>query len=224
MPSTLLGLLILVYLLIPGYSYQLVRRRSVPTQRLSTLIGASNIVFVAIVSNSITVALYGIAQLSTWMRNHSPDVARLLKSTEEYVLSSTDRLFYVLGWMTILLIISCTIAIALAFLSVKKPRAFWGIVSPSSTWHHYLSEAAPESCDVIIECVLEDGVTIRGNGLTYNPDVDDSLDRDLTIGPPLTIQLPNDGPKTDYENRLVIVSAHRIVRLSVEYSPSDIVK
>ena len=224
MPSTLLGVLILIYVLIPGYSYQLARRRRVPTERLSTLVGASNILFVAIVSNSFTVALYGISQLSTWIRNHSPNIAQLLRSPEEYVLSSNDRLYYILGWMTVLLAISCCFALLLAFLSFRKPLGLWSVVSPSSAWHYCFSEAAPESYDVFIECILEDGVTIRGMGFAYNPDLNDSLDRDLILQSPLTIQLPDDGLETHYDNRLVIVSAHRVMRLAVEYVQSDGVK
>lgn len=66
MPSTLIGLLIAVYALIPGYCYYAVRRRTVPTRPVSTVIEGANLLVVAIVTNTATLALYGYSSNATW--------------------------------------------------------------------------------------------------------------------------------------------------------------
>ena len=51
MPSTLVGLLVAVYVLIPGYCYYAVRRRTVPTRPLSTAVEGANLLVVAMVAS-----------------------------------------------------------------------------------------------------------------------------------------------------------------------------
>ena len=48
MPSTLVGLLVAVYVLIPGYCYHAARRRTVPTRPVSTVIEGANLLVVAL--------------------------------------------------------------------------------------------------------------------------------------------------------------------------------
>lgn len=220
MPSTLLGLLILAYILIPGYFYQLIRRSLVPTPRITTLIGAANFVCVAIVSNTITALLFAMSQRSVWIRDHSPDVVQLLRSSESYLLVSNARLAYIGGWAVAMIAVSCVVAAGLAYLLYFGSKRVGVGMSIDSTWHHVFWWEVPEHYDVAIECVLENGVSIEGILDSYNADLDDTPDRDLTIRPPGFIRLPN-GHTSSLGHRRVIVSARQISRLVVHYVESE---
>ena len=91
MPSTLVGLLAAVYVLIPGYCYYAVRRRTVPTRPVSTVIEGANLLVVAMVANALMLALYGALQAVPWIRVHSSSIVHLLRDAEGYLLQSNAR-------------------------------------------------------------------------------------------------------------------------------------
>ena len=106
MPSTLAGLLVAIYLLIPGYCHYVVRRRTVPTRPLSTAVEGANLVIVAMVANATTLGLYGISQTVPWIRTHSPDIVEILRETDNYLLESNSRLAYVGAWAWLLIVVA----------------------------------------------------------------------------------------------------------------------
>ena len=86
MPSTLSGLLIFVYVLIPGYCYYAARRRLTPTRRVTTIVDAANVIFVAMVTNAVMLVIFGVTQVVPWIREHSPSAVHLLRDSSEYLL------------------------------------------------------------------------------------------------------------------------------------------
>ena len=86
MPSTLVGLLVAVYLLIPGYCYYATRRRTVPTRPVSTVIEGANLPVVALVTNASMLTLYGALQGVPWIRGHSSSIVHLPRDAEGYLL------------------------------------------------------------------------------------------------------------------------------------------
>lgn len=115
MPSTLAGLFVAIYLLIPGYCYYLVCRRTVPTRPLSTAVEGAGLVLVAVVANTLTLAIYGISQTVPWVRNHSPNVVPLLSDTSGYLLESNSRLASVTVWAVALLAVASGLTAACAY-------------------------------------------------------------------------------------------------------------
>ena len=114
MPSTLSGLLVVAYSLIPGSCYYAVRRRMAPTRRVSTVVEAANVIVVAMVTNAIVLMLYGILQVLPWIRDHCPSVVELLRDPRAYLLHDSSRLVYVGAWAIGLLVGSTTLAVASA--------------------------------------------------------------------------------------------------------------
>ena len=160
MPSTLVGLLVAVYVLIPGYCYYAVRRRTVPTRPVSTVIEGANLLVVAMVTNTSMLALYGALQGVPWIRDHSPSIVHLLRDTETYLLQSNARLAWVGGWSVALLAGASALAVAFAYrLRPIEPvlRRFAPALSDESVWHRYFFVGAPKDSYVYLECRLVDG-------------------------------------------------------------------
>ena len=135
MPSTLAGLLVAIYLLIPGYCYYVVRRRTVPTRPLSTAVEGANLVVVAMLANAASLALYGLAQAVPFVRDHSPSIVQILRETESYLLESNSRLAYVGTWAAVLLSVSSGLAVAIAYRAWPKnllAKLFGKALSPRS--------------------------------------------------------------------------------------------
>ena len=129
MPTTLLGLLVAVFTLIPGYCYYAIRRRMTPTRRVSTVVEGANVIVVAMVTNTLILVAYGILQAVPWIRDHSPNVVNLLRDPAGYLLHSNSRLAYVGVWAITLLVGSTTLAIAFALRIgfSKNPQTAWHI-------------------------------------------------------------------------------------------------
>ena len=220
MPSTLVGLLVAVYLLIPGYCYHAARRRTVPTRPVSTVIEGANLLVVALVTNTSMLALYGALQGVPWIRGRSPSIVHLLRDTEGYLLQSNARLAWVGGWSVALLAGASALAVAFAYrLWPIEPflKRFAPALSDESVWHRYFFIGAPKDSYVYLECHLIDGSYVAGPLVWYNTDLEDSPDRDLVIGQPLTLLGPDGEPIDGSPGAQAILSAREIRQILVTY-------
>ena len=199
MPSTLLGLLIFVYILIPGYCYYAVRKRLTPIRRVTTIIDAAYVLFVAMVTNASMLMVYGILKAIPWFREHSPSTIDLARDSKQYLLQDDTRLAYVSIWAAALLLGSSALAILLAVRSVTNIQTqrrglvgrLWerypARVIDKSVWDYYFHHMAPDDGEVYLECYLHDNSYAAGVLAWYNTDIDDSPDRDLVLTSPLTV-------------------------------------
>ncbi len=222
MPSTLIGLLVAVCALIPGYCYYAIRRRTVPTRLVSTVIEGANLLVVAVVTNTVTLALYGALQWVPWFGDHSPSIVEILRDPRGYVLVSNARLASVAAWAMGALAVSSVFAVAFA-------RRLWPIrhlaarfvpgLSDESVWHRYFERERPKDIATYpyLECQLIDGSYVAGPLVWYNTDIEDHPDRELVLGQPLTI-LGSDGePLTPSPSSQAILSAREIRRILVTH-------
>ena len=225
MPSTLIGLLVAVYALIPGYCYYAIRRRTVPTRPVSTVVEGANLLVVAVVTNTVTLALYGVLQWVPWFGGHSPSIVELLRDTRGYLLESNARLAYVGVWAMGVLAVSSALAVAFAHRSWPIRRLTARLapaLSDESVWHRYFELSKPRDTDsnkyyTYLECHLMDGSYVAGPLAWYNTDIEDHSDRELVIGQPLTI-LGSDGePLTPSPSSQAILSAREIRRILVTH-------
>ena len=220
MPSTLVGLLVAVYLLIPGYCYHAARRRTVPTRPVSTVIEGANLLVVAMVANTSMLVLYGALQGVPWIRGHSPSIVHLLRDAEGYLLQSNARLAWVGGWSVALLAGASALAVAFAHrLWPIEPfvKRFAPALSDESVWHRYFFIGAPKDSYVYLESHLNDGSYVAGPLVWYNTDLEDSSDRDLVIGQPLTLLGPDGEPIEGSPGAQAILSAREIRQILVTY-------
>ena len=219
MPSTLAGLLVAIYLLIPGYCYYVVRRRTVPTRPLSTAVEGANLVIVAMVANATTLGLYGISQTVPWIRTHSPDIVEILRETDNYLLESNSRLAYVGAWAWLLIVVASGLAVALAYQlgpikHLSKP--FTKTLSDESVWHRYFLAEQPKNTYVYLQCDLIDGSHTAGKLVWYNTDLEDHPDRELVLSDPITTVGLN-GDSWEHNDTLAILPAREIRQILVTY-------
>lgn len=236
MPSSLLGLLIYVYILIPGLCYHVVRRRLIPTQPVTTIVDAAHVIFAAMITNALTLICYSVLQLLPWISEHSPSVVHLLRDPREYLLLDNSRLVYVGAWAVVLLTFSCALARISAFWFAPnvKTRKF-GVFSriweryPArivdvSVWDYYFHCTAPDGSIVYLVCHLHDGSYAAGALDWYNTDIDDSPDRDLVLGVPLTVMSADGRELTEKYSERVILSARDIRQIIVTYVACDAIR
>lgn len=219
MPSTLAGLLVAIYLLIPGYCYYVVRRRTVPTRPLSTAVEGVNLVVVAMLANAVTLALYGLAQAVPFVRDHSPSIVQILRGTESYLLESDSRLAYVGTWAAVLLAIASGLAVAIAYRAWPMSllaKLFGKSLSDESVWHRFFFTEQPEKTYIYLECYLTDGSHTAGTLVWYNTDLQDHPDRELVLKDPITTVGPSDEP-SGRSDTLAILSAREICQIIVTY-------
>ncbi len=222
MPSTLIGLLVAVYALIPGYCYYAVRRRTVPTRPVSTVVEGANLLVVAVVANTLTLALYGVLQWVPWFGDHSPSIVEILRDSRGYLLESNARLAYIGAWAMGVLAVSSVLAVAFAcrVWPIRHLAApFAPALSDESVWHRYFELIRPKDTDTYpyLECHLVDGSYVAGPLVWYNTDIEDHPDRELVLGQPLSIVGSDGEPVTLSPNSQIILSAREIRRILVTH-------
>ena len=122
--------------------------------------------------------------------------------------------------MAALLAGASALAMALAFcLWPIEPllKRFAPALSDESVWHRYFFIRAPKDSYVYLECHLNDGSYVAGPLVWYNTDLEDSPDRDLVIGQPLTLLEPDGEPIEGSPGAQAILSAREIRQILVTY-------
>ena len=96
-------------------------------------------------------------------------------------------------------------------------KRFAPALSDESVWHRYFFIGAPKDSYVYLECHLTDGGYVAGPLVWYNTDLEDSPDRDLVIGQPLTLLGPDGEPTQGSPGAQAILSAREIRQIVVTY-------
>lgn len=214
MPTTLVGLLLFVVLLVPGFVHYVQRRSTIPQRELSPLVETATLVTVSIATNGMTLAAFGILRMT--ISRHTPEIRRLLLEGSRY---SAPRLGYLALWGAGLLLVSCALAFALSI----RPRPlrwfseqFTPAIVDVSAWYHVFEEG-PRDASVYVGCELKDGTYFGGTLEWYSTEVAETADRDVVLAAPITVR-PADGESREIGDvsRLVI-SARELSRVYVSY-------
>ena len=221
MPNSLLGLLIFVVLLAPGFTYSSYRSRSRPVEKPSALQELTGIALRSVAYNGLVIGLFAVAR--TVAPTHTPNVGQLIRNPEQYLKEHYGELAV---WATGLLVFACLLALLAALVASKKnlsPPTWLGWLFPKGgvgkepAWW-VLFEANPED-QVYAGCTLEDGTYLGGWVNSYSPDSDETADRELTLAGPITFRGPDDDEPSDPGVSAVSISARRLSYLSVTYLP-----
>lgn len=221
MPTSLLGAVVFVLLLVPGFCYLVGREHEhSPETRQSKYGRASGfretvaLVFASALSLLAAFLLFAFARLV--VPDHSPDLGRLLTDGETYF----RRDYAYLGWWALVLVaIACALSYAVARLDVAS-KINWlpsdkTILSQSSWWSIFQLEGTEDRYKRVT-CHLLTGGTIEGTLYTFNPTPDEDGDRDLTLSGPLYIQEHAASEIRD-EMGAIVISASRIDWMHVVY-------
>ena len=212
MPTTFLGLLIFVAFLTPGFMHAMQARVLSPQRSESPLMETAAIVSVSIVANSVVIALASVVR---WLApGHTPDVGALLAPKSSYF---RDHLPYVSAWAMALLVAAWVIAIWLARLPRLRAivtAKFSPVIRDASAWSETLNTTAGHYTHA--GCELRNGSYVGGRVIWFSTDLEETGDRELCLGPPLTFR-DADGEASELAAQRVVVAAREIHRMDVTY-------
>lgn len=214
MPTTIVGLVVAITLLVPGFIHHTQRRARVQQRSASALVETANLVTISTLTNGMALALF--SAFRAWQPDHSPDVRRIITDGWNY---TGDGVGYLALWGAGLILLST----AFAFLLGVRPgwlgsfsARFAPTIVDSSAWYQVF-ESAPDK-RTYVGCDMQDGSYIGGFLDWYSTELEETADRDLVIAEPIAYRPPGDG-----EDRLIhgfsrlVISARDIVRLYVSF-------
>jgi hypothetical protein len=224
MPSTLLGVALFVFLLVPGYTYELRHARDVPERARSPFRETLSILFVGVGVDVIAVLLLVLA--SRPLSAVAPNLHSLISDPRGYASDHYDLLAW---WGAALLLLANGVGYLLAVRPWRglvlrhRPNALRRLRATDpqqSAWWHLFHEH-PEN-EKYVGCYLDDGMYVAGILHSYSRVADESGDRDLTLRAtsehPLLCRpsgVQQAGSLADVG--AVVVSARRIAMLTVTY-------
>lgn len=214
MPTTLIGLLIFVVLLMPGFAYTMRRERNTKAERrLSVFRETVAIAFSSVFANFVVIALFYV--FSRIFPRATPDIDSLLRTPGAYF---RENYWDLLGWASVLLVVATVGAVLAA-----SPKVTDLIRSPFlSGWKIMFAQHDKQDVDVYVGCTMSDGSYVGGYLFSSSRLSDDSPDRDITLtgeisyraaGAEEQVVLPDTGG--------VILSARNIMMMTVSYIPRD---
>lgn len=228
MPSTLTGILILLFSFAPGYVYLLLsERQGAPLRTVSAFRETAQVILTSFLALSAAAVVFAIATLV--LGDAAPDVKALATTPGAYW---DDHVFEVVGWGAGLLLLACamsylwgahTVGRRLADLtqSAAVGRFVWppSTTSFTSAWTLMLEVREPD-LHKYVKARLNDGTLVEGWMSSFNPHVSETGDRELTLANPVHITAP-DGTVTANEGGAVALSARSVLYLDVEYHPTQ---
>jgi Family of unknown function (DUF6338) len=203
MPSTLLGVAILVVLLGPGFCYVAAKERRWPARQVSPFRDSVQIAAASIVLDLLAVLAFWAAR-SLWPHS-TPVPGPFISAPHSYWLIHYRLL---IGWSAGLFAFACGVGLSAG--SILRPRR--GSVHESGWWRMFA--AFPKSRKWV-GCELLDGTYLRGELYSYSLDPEETEDRELVIRDPK--YRPANGEESDLGSALTCVSARQMKFLSVTY-------
>jgi hypothetical protein len=209
-PTTLVGLVLFIALLTPGFAYSARRERSGPERQFSALRETVAMVVVSVVCDLVVLSL----ALVVWsaLPKRTVDLTSLLAKPGDYAVKHHVALWiWGVGLVGVATLLAVLIAGPLVDRLGRRDEAPF-----LSAWGR-LFTAHPD-CRVHVGCHLSDGTYVAGWLLTYSRSAADVADRELTISGPVqyraagqqeAVELPNVGA--------LAVSARQLTLLQVSY-------
>lgn len=180
------------------------------------------VVVTAFAFTAISMAIFGIARLVSWMGDHSPDPTALIRKPRSYLLADDTRLLWVLAWIALVTLVAAALAWATAhrfWLPERVLRWSAPIVVDAPAWHRVFYEEVPDGAAVYVSCELQDGHYIGGQLSWYSTETDETADREIVLAPPLFRVRPDadDDDGIPPQVQRLVISARHIRTLQVIY-------
>lgn len=221
LPSTILGLVLLIVVLLPGAAHIKVRQLRWPERDVSPLWETLRLLTISVVADALALALFGLCRV--YAPGSTPDVGALVREPGPYA-----RMHYVslLWWSLALLLVAVCGAAWCGTERAARLAARLPVVGryvpkeehPSrvSAWWQAFNEW-PEA-RVQVGCLLEDGAYWSGWLRSYSNRVSDDAERELVLGGPLFYRPPGAAEEAELpDTGAVILSARRITAVTVTY-------
>jgi hypothetical protein len=228
LPSSLLGLVLFVVLLAPGFAYGLRHERMVPQRQSSPFRETLRVVFASVICLTITGLIF--AGLRWLFPERTVDVGALVRDPGDFARSMHVEL----AWWFLALI-----ALATALGAIAADRRLARVVQRVGRWKPARWVTASSKTDiqrtsvwntilrlyegrdpgpVDVGAQLDDGSYVRGWLYTHSVRTIDDENRDLVLHAPLFLTTAA-GTEVKLNTQFMVVSARRIVRLDVTHMP-----
>lgn len=210
MPTSLLGLVLFLALLAPGFAFTSRQGRVRSGRSLSAFRETTTVALVSVAANSVVLGLFAVLRIAfpSW----TPDVGALVRAPERY---AVDHYAQLLAWGVGMLALATLAAFVAGGLRGREHH------SAMSAWT-LLFTAHPDAA-VYVGCLLDDGSYVAGRLLSFSRAAEDVADRELTLTGPITYRAPEKtGSSVLPDVGATAVSARRIVLLNVSYVPDAV--
>lgn len=214
MPTSLVGLVLFVALLTPGFTYLTTRDRLMAVRQLSPLRETATVATVSFGCDLVAVAVFAVVR-GAWP-HATLDVGRLVREGGPYA----EQHYLALITTAILLLVGASAAAGLAgHMMGSRTSGDSRPIEWLSGWSKAFN-AAPDTYKVL-HCELLDGSLISGSLLSFTPQLEETVDRSLVLTAPLTIRQPTDAQAQPWPNGTVVLSAGQIKHVAVAYMDED---
>lgn len=223
-PGSLVGVLLFVALLAPGFVYLECRERRHPGVRYSTLRETSLVVVASLASVGTAMILFGILRI--FAPTHSPDIGAFIRGGSEYTKSHyLEAALWSVGVLVVACLLAAMAAVPPKFLESCCPKKFgkWityrrgtgGSIMQQSGWG--VAFIKHPKTRKYLEVVLTDGTCINGLLGSSQTQVRESDHRDLVIAHPISVREIGGDYVCLSNTGVIVVSATRIKYLAVQY-------
>jgi len=226
-PTTLLGLLLFVVLLAPGFIYELRLGRTRVVGPESPLREVLRIIVASLLCGGVALAVAAVIRARRPQR--TPDVGELVRRPGTYLEQHYQQ---AASWGLALLGLACVIGFVVADprlrragrrAAQRKPlRWLLGSraqdIDVNSAWYRILHRHEDDNPEPIIYigCQLDDGSYISGQLSSLSADPAETADRDVLLSAPL-IRMDAEGTETGLHAAYTAISARRIIRMDAWY-------
>ena len=222
-PTSLLGLLLFVVLLWPGFVYSTLRGRLRPERTVSPLREVVSIVTASLTVLALTAVVFAVVRVL--LPGHTPAVGALVRTPGTYAQEHYQLLsWWGAGLVLLALLTSAALAAPGTSRSLARLPGLRGLVTPRahssemSAWWVAFTEYDVDIATCHVGCVLNDGGYYSGWLNSFSQAGNDGPDRDLTLGAPIRYRPA--GETADQELTgvgVVVLSARQIATVLVTY-------
>lgn len=210
MPTTVLSLVIVGLIVLPGLSYRAGRESRYPTQKVRGFRETASIIFAGVVSVIVGLVVFGI--IRKVVPSQTPDIGALLRTPGPYI---REHLPYLSAWALAVLTISSAGAYCFGRYFPRLPS---NITVESAWWSAFESIPDPDETQVYVDCHLMDDSVLSGYLYSYSVDIEETMDRELCLVAPVAYRAAGSFRTEELEDAgIITVSAARIKFVIVTY-------
>lgn len=224
MPTTVLGLILFVVLLAPGFMASVARSRSEPEVKRTPLRETASIVFHSVIS--LFVAAVILAIIRSVIPEQTPDIGALLRKPEKEFVSDHVSLTW---WSVGMFALACGIGFTIGRVSwlrnwltpgpVSQHSAWWLTMAPGADYFSERPGSAASTETTVVHCVLSEGDEVIGDLFSFSPITPENDERDIVLNAPIFIRRAS-GDIRRHDNGAVIISSKNIKYFYVQkYGP-----
>lgn len=224
MPSTLVGLLIFVISLAPGFVFLLALENRLPPRQLSTFRETISIAAVGLLCDFVALLVFSLAHQI--LPKFTPDVGELIRSPGPYWQQNYDL---ILRWSAGLFALACLIGLVLGRVwnssALSETSGWWSLFETA-----YVQAKKLGAVSLVVYCELTDKSLVAGPIRSWSLNGRDGPDRDLVLQAPIyrrtgEVVAASQGMTEAHllvDLAVMAITARQIVHVSVEFLLYDI--